>query len=221
MEIGKLSQATNAARYEKNDSLKTSKEEQAPVEKGTGQRQDKVEISNEALAAASNGNVNVQETPKEETKSIEKMSDEERAQLIARLKEQVEQDQAKLFDFVRKTLAGQGNQLAKADDVWQFIARGKYEVDSETKAKAQQAISEDGEYGVKKVSERLFDFALALSGGDEEKMKKMEEAFEEGFKEATKSWGGELPEISKQTYDAVKEKFAAFYQEKTDSAITS
>ena len=214
MEIGKLAQATNVAISEKNNSLKASKKEQVLVEKGVGQQQDKVEISKEALAAAAKGNV--QETPNAEPKSVSKMSDEERAELVSRLKEQVEQDRVKFFDFVRNTLAGQGNALANDDDVWQFIASGNYVVDAETKANAQQAISEDGYYGVKQVSERIFEFALAISDGDPEKMKEMESAFEEGFKEATKSWGKELPEISKQTYDAVKEKFAAFYEEKTN-----
>ena len=214
MEINKLSQAANVARYETN-SPKASKEGQAPVEKGAGQQQDKIEISKEALAAAEKGNV--QEVPKAaEPKSILKMSEEERAELVSSLKEKLEQDQAKLFDFVRNTLAGQGNVLAEADDVWKFIASGQYEVDAETKVKAQEAISEEGYYGVKQTSERIFDFALALTGGNPEQMKKMESVFEDGFKEATKSWGKELPEISKQTYDAVKEKFAVFYGKEAD-----
>lgn len=210
MEINKLAQTANVARYETN-SPKASKEEQAPVEKGAAQ-QDKLEISKEALAAAAEKG-SAQETPAAEPKSILKMSEEERAELVSQLKEKMEQDQAKLFEFVRNTLAGQGNALAEADDVWKFIASGEYEVDAKTKAEAQEAISEDGFYGVKQTSERIFDFALALTGGNEEQMKKMESAFEEGFKEATKSWGKELPEISKQTYEAVKEKFAAFYGE--------
>ena len=206
MEINKLSQAMNVARYETN-SPKASKEGQTLVDKGVGQ-QDKLEISKEALAAAEKGNAQL--------KSILKMSQEERAELVSRLKDKMEQDRAKLFDFVRNTLAGQGNALAEADDVWKFIASGKYEVGAETKAKAQEAISEDGNYGVKQVSERIFNFALALTGGNQEQMRKMESAFEDGFKEATKSWGKELPEISKQTYDAVKEKFAKFYGEEID-----
>lgn len=210
MEINKLAQTANVARYETN-SPKASKEEQTPVEKGAAQ-QDKLEISKEALAAAAEKD-NAQETPAAEPKSILKMSEEERAELVSQLKEKMEQDQAKLFEFVRNTLAGQGNALAEANDVWKFIASGEYEVDAKTKAEAQAAIAEDGFYGVKQTSERIFDFALALTGGNEEQMKKMESAFEEGFKEATKSWGKELPEISKQTYEAVKEKFAAFYGE--------
>jgi hypothetical protein len=35
----------------------------------------------------------------------------------------------------------------------------------------------------------------------------MRSAFEKGFKEATKTWGKELPDISKQTYDAVMKGF--------------
>lgn len=210
MEINKLSQAANVARYETNYP-KASKEGQAPVDKGAGQ-QDKIEISKEALAAAKKA----QDLPNAEPKSILKMSDEERAELVSRLKEKMEQDQAKLFDFVRNTLAGQRNALAEADDVWKFIASGNYEVDATTKVEAQAAIAEDGYYGVTQTSDRIFDFALALTGGNPEQMKKMEAAFEEGFKEATKSWGKELPDISKQTFDAVKEKFAAFYGEKAD-----
>ena len=35
----------------------------------------------------------------------------------------------------------------------------------------------------------------------------MRKAFEKGYKQAEKTWGGELPEISKQTYDAVMKGF--------------
>jgi len=35
----------------------------------------------------------------------------------------------------------------------------------------------------------------------------MLDGFKKGFKQAEKTWGGELPEISKKTYDAVLKKF--------------
>ena len=38
-------------------------------------------------------------------------------------------------------------------------------------------------------------------------MEKMRDAVTKGFKEATKAWGKELPEISQKTYDAVMKKF--------------
>ena len=34
----------------------------------------------------------------------------------------------------------------------------------------------------------------------------MIEAFQKGYKEATKTWGKQLPDISSRTYDAVMEK---------------
>ena len=64
---------------------------------------------------------------------------------------------------------------------------------------------------VKQTSERIFSFAQALAGDDEEKMTKMKEAFEKGFKEATKTWGKELPDISQNTRDAVLKKFDDYF----------
>ena len=49
--------------------------------------------------------------------------------------------------------------------------------------------SEDGYWGVKQTSQRLFDFASALAGDDVDKMKEMQAAMEKGYKMATKAWG--------------------------------
>ena len=206
MEINKLSQAVKVESYEVNTNKKINdSNEQHTLNKA---QQDKVEISKEALEAASSN-----KEQKKDTTNILKMTAEERAQLVSQLKEEMAKSQSKFFDFVRDTLAGQGQVLADSDEIWRFIASGNYEVDEATKADAQKAIADDGFYGVNQVSTRIFDFALALTGGDTEKMKRMEAAFEEGFKEATKSWGKELPEISQETFKALKEKFANYYQE--------
>lgn len=81
------------------------------------------------------------------------------------------------------------------------------EVDDETRRKAQEDISEDGYYGVKKTSERIMSFAMAIAGNDPDQIAKMKDAVIAGFKEAEKMWGGELPDISKQTYNKVMEEF--------------
>ena len=47
----------------------------------------------------------------------------------------------------------------------------------------------------------------ALAGDDTDALEEMKEAFIKGYKQAEKQWGGELPEISKKTYDAVMKKF--------------
>ena len=112
----------------------------------------------------------------------------------------------------------QGITIGTADDMWKALASGNFTADADTIAKAKEDISEDGYWGVKQTSERIFDFAQALAGDDEEKMKTMKEAVEKGFKEATKSWGRTLPDISQDTYSAVMDKFDKYFASKnTDS----
>ena len=123
--------------------------------------------------------------------------------------------QNQLVDIVNKMLGQQAQKFTEAnDDFWSTLAKGGFSVDAAAKKQAQEAISEDGYYGVKQTSQRIFDFASALAGDDVEKMKDMQAAFEKGFKQATKSWGRDLPDISNQTRDAVNELFQGYYDSK-------
>ena len=79
---------------------------------------------------------------------------------------------------------------------------------------------EDGYWGVEQTSERILDFAKALSGNDPDKADLLLDAFKKGFKEATKTWGDELPDISKRTYDAVLEKFDKWKNGSSDDTTT-
>lgn len=137
------------------------------------------------------------------------------AALIAQLKADSENRVNQMKDLVTQMFEKQGITLGTADDMWKILAKGDFTADPATIAQAKEDISEDGYWGVKQTSERIFEFAMALSGGDEETMEKMKEAVEQGFKLATKSWGQELPEISGNTYDAVMEKFDNFFAEKS------
>lgn len=110
-------------------------------------------------------------------------------------------------DIVHKLIAGQGDAYGKANNIWQFLASGNFTVDPATKAQAQADIAEDGYWGVNATSDRIVDFAVALAGDDPEKLEEMRAAFQKGFDQATKTWGGQLPDISQRTYDAVMEKF--------------
>lgn len=150
------------------------------------------------------------------TYSINKMSKEERAALVNQLKADAEQRQSQFLDIVRKTISGQAGAFGKAkdDSIWRTLASGNFTVDAATKAQAQKDIGEDGYWGVKQTSQRLFDFASALAGDDPEKMKKMQEAMEKGFKQATKSWGGKLPGISQDTLAAANKLFDDYYNSK-------
>jgi hypothetical protein len=71
---------------------------------------------------------------------------------------------------------------------------------------ARIAVSEDGEFGVKAVSDRLVDFAISISGGDKSKLEELISAIDAGFAAAKETLGGELPDICIQTYDETMRK---------------
>lgn len=133
------------------------------------------------------------------------------ASVVAQLKADQETRMAQMQSLVTKMFSKQGITIGTADDMWKALAGGNFTADADTIAQAKEDISEDGYWGVKHTSERIFSFAQALAGDDEEKMTKMKEAFEKGFKEATKTWGKELPGISQDTRDAVLKKFDDYF----------
>ena len=133
--------------------------------------------------------------------------------IIAKLKADAEERTAQLRSIVEQLITKQGNAIGTAEDddsIWKFLAKGDFTVSADVKAQAQADIAEDGYWGVEQTSERILDFAKALSGNDPEKADLLLDAFKEGFKQATGAWGEELPEISQKTFDAVVEKFDAW-----------
>lgn len=127
--------------------------------------------------------------------------------IVAKLKADAEQRTSQLRSLVEKMMTKQGTAIANADSMWSFLADGNFTVDEETQKQAQADIAEDGYWGVEQTSDRILDFAKALSGNDPEKADLLIDAFKKGFEDATKSWGKDLPDISRRTYDAVLEKF--------------
>ena len=127
--------------------------------------------------------------------------------LVNKLKADAEARTAQLSSLVEKMMSGQANTYGKANDIWQFLRSGNYKVDPATRLQAQADIAEDGYWGVDQTSDRIIDFAKALTGGDPDKIEEMREAFKKGYKQAEKTWGGSLPDISQRTYDAVMKKF--------------
>ena len=155
---------------------------------------------------------------KKATYSINKMSAEDRAALVQQMKADTQSRQQQLTNIVKQMMGQQATTFAASDDsMWKFLAKGNYTVDAQTKAQAQKDISEDGYYGVKQTSERLFDFASALAGDDVEKMKKMQAAMQKGFQQATGAWGQKLPDICQKTLDAANKKFEEYYKSKQAS----
>lgn len=148
------------------------------------------------------------------TYSINKMSSEERASLVSQLKADQENRQSQLASLVSNMMTKQATAYGNATDMWKFLASGEFTVDAATKAQAQEDISEDGYWGVKQTSQRLFDFAAALAGDDVNKMKEMQEAMMKGFRMATDTWGKELPQISQDTIAAANKLFDDYYASK-------
>ena len=127
--------------------------------------------------------------------------------LIAKLKADADARTAQFKSLVEQLIGKQATTNGQATDIWSFLSKGDFTVDAATKEQAQKDIAEDGYWGVEKTSDRIIEFANALTGGDPDKIEDMREAFKKGYEQAEKTWGGELPEISQKTYDAVMKKF--------------
>lgn len=179
----------------------------------------KTEEKKETVETVESGVVYEPSSSTEATASTKKVYKQDTA-LVNKLKADAEARTAQLRSLVEKIMMGQGNAIGTADDIWSFLRTGNFTVDAATKAQAQADIAEDGYWGVNQTSDRIIDFAKALCGGDPDKIEEMREAFEKGFKQAEKTWGGELPEISKKTYDAVMEKFDAWANENKTEKVT-
>lgn len=175
----------------------------------------KNEAKNAENEKASQGDVYEKGTvaDKKVTYSINKMNASDRAALVEKMKQDFANRQKQLSSLVIQMLSKQAGTSKLAD---MFSPDNLMNVSAMDIAKAKEDISEDGYWGVKQTSQRLFDFACALAGDDVEKMKKMQSAIEEGFEQATKSWGQELPDICKDTMSAVNKLFDDYYASKSD-----
>ncbi len=139
----------------------------------------------------------------------------DREAIIAQMKADTEARMNQMRSYVQQMMNQQGIAIGTADDIWSFLASGDYTVTEAAKLQAQEAISEDGYWGVEQTSQRIVDFAKALAGNDASKADELLAAFKKGYEEATATWGKELPDISQKTYTAVEEKFAAWKAEAT------
>jgi hypothetical protein len=112
-------------------------------------------------------------------------------------------DEAK-FGMLQNLVAN----LLKEQGINTTIAVGDNAIDiaAITPAEAQDLVSEDGYFGVKQTSERIFQFAVGIAGGDPSRIDAIKEGIDKGFAEAKKVFGDWLPDISYDTYDAVMKK---------------
>ncbi len=125
---------------------------------------------------------------------------------VDRLKAEADRRTQGLRELVKKLLLKQGETFSDETDIYKQLREGKVLVDDETRAQAQKDIAEDGYWGVEQTSDRLVEFAKALSGSDPEKANLMIDAVKKGLGEAKKAWGGNLPDICQRTIDTTIKK---------------
>lgn len=171
--------------------------------KGTGTDKD---VTASKSATETNDVGVVYEPSKETTQTSAKKNAKVDSETIAKLKADADQRLSQLKGIVEQLITKQGK-TSETVSIWsqfrQGVLDGTITVDEATAKQAQEDISEDGYWGVKQTSERILDFAKALTGGDSSKVEDIRTAIEKGFSEAAKLWGDELPEISQKTHDAV------------------
>jgi len=116
---------------------------------------------------------------------------------IDRLWEEAQRASESLRSLVEKLIRGQTEQSES------FSVKVAVIVEGENNTETENTFFDDEEWGVASVSTRIVDFAKNLAGGDKSKISVLRDAIEQGFKAAEEAFGGELPEISKKTYDEV------------------
>ena len=183
--------------------------------KGTGTNKD---VTASESATKSDVGV-VYEPSKETTQTSAKKNAKVDSETIAKLKADADQRLSQLKGIVEQLITKQGK-TSETVSIWsqfrQGVLDGTITVDEATAKQAQEDISEDGYWGVKQTSERILDFAKALTGGDSSKVEDIRTAIEKGFSEAAKLWGDELPEISQKTHDAVMKGLDEWAKQSTE-----
>jgi hypothetical protein len=173
------------------------------------------------------GNTNILKNSLNKNQSINSLTYQEKGQTVQQQKLQFTTDQVDLTytsesvttynrSMSLETKAGDGFDLLrglvlnifKEQGLDYKIATDNSEIDlsTVTPEEAQELIADDGYFGVEKTSERIFNFAVGMAGGDPAKIDVIRQGVEKGFQEALDAFGGWLPDISYETYDTVMQK---------------
>ena len=137
--------------------------------------------------------------------------------VVARLQADQQSRIDSMNSLVQKLLGKQAKKfdLANGRNLADTFSKIAGQADQDTINAAKQSISENGYWGVNQTSDRLVSMAIALSGGDTEKADEMMAAIEKGYKQATKAWGKELPQICQDTMEATRQKMEDWKTGKT------
>ncbi len=117
-----------------------------------------------------------------------------------RIQEMADAGYEKLRNYVNDLLQKQGVNTQVA------VGGNAIDLATITPDKAQELVGENGYFGVEQTSERIFQLAVSVAGGDTSRIDAIKEGIDQGFAEAKKAFGDWLPDISYATYDAVMTK---------------
>jgi len=123
-------------------------------------------------------------------------------------------------DSFRRMVETLLNQQAERQGLAQGWSLRDIEITDEMRAEAQEMLDEGGYFSVEETASRILDFAVALTGGDPGQIDVMRDAVQRAFNQAERMFGGELPEISHQTHQAVMNGFDEWAEAGSASAIT-
>lgn len=98
------------------------------------------------------------------------------------------------------------------------IANKNFQISDEEIEWAKKAIAEGGEFSVDAVATNIMDMAKALSGNDSAYISLLKKAVDMGFSEAAALFGGEMPDITKDTYNEIMKRFDEWEKEFTEAA---
>lgn len=171
------------------------------------------EVKNATIELGVSVELSVNETMSNETKGVYRPD----TKAIKQLWNETNKIRESLEDMVKKLLKEQGFELEKIGKNKKEISPKDQETDNnKIKEKSEELIAEDGELGVKKVSERIVNFAKALSGGNPNLIDTLRGAIDKGF-EVVKNMFEETPDITNRTYDAVMNLMNEWQNSKIDN----
>lgn len=133
---------------------------------------------------------------------------------IDSVKGQQQQNLMHLRNLVRQMIMKQNKDTNETGsnglDIQKILSFGETGTEAVDSVKS---VSSAEDFSVEAVSKKIVDFAISVSGGDKTKLAQLKAAIEEGFKQASQAFGKALPEISKQTHDAIMEKLDSWSKE--------
>jgi len=123
---------------------------------------------------------------------------------IAQLQKEADDALAPLRRMVEDLLKSQGltfNASKAGNSAVKLV-----KITPEIQAEAQKLVGDGGEFSVENTSDRIVDFAKAISGGDKSKLEALRAAIQKGYEDAKEAFGGSLPDISQKTLDMTMKK---------------